>query len=224
VLVEMLSLLAPQFELRRKKASNDFLSMLITAQEDGAVLSNEELFSICTVVLIAGQDTTSNTMALGIAALAKDKCATRRLREEPGILADAIMEIQRRVAMSTMMSRVASEDFDWNGHRIAKGDFVLLFQAAANRDPAIFANPDKLDFDRKQSQNLTFAPGVHHCAGFQLAKMVLSEFFPAFLERFDFEVLDPELEFAMPPAFRTVEKLNVQLHPRTPVRPKEAIA
>jgi cytochrome P450 len=90
-------------------------------------------------------------------------------RDRPiSVRPDAIMEIQRRVAMSTMMSRVASEDFDWNGHRIAKGDFVLLFQAAANRDPAIFANPDKLDCDRIQSQNLTFAPGVHHCAGFQI--------------------------------------------------------
>lgn len=220
VLVEMLGALKPQFESRRKRPSDDFLSALVAAQEDGTGLSDAELFSICTVILVAGQDTTTNTMALGLAALSKDREATRRLREDPEILAEAIMEIQRKVAMSTMMSRIASDDFDWNGHHIAKGDFIFLFQAAANRDPAIFSNPDVLNFDRKQTQNLSFAPGVHHCVGFLLAKMVLAEFFPAFLRRFDFELVDPETRFAAPPTFRTVEHLNIRLLPldRTAMR------
>jgi cytochrome P450 len=215
VVIEMRELLEPQFNSRREKPTNDFLSMLVTAQEDGSVLTNDEVFSICNIVLVAGQDTTTNTMALGIAALARDQAALKRFREEPAILSDALMEIQRRIAMSMMMSRIASEDFDWKGHRIAKGDFVLLFQAAANRDPAVFPDAARLDFNRKQTQNLSFAPGVHHCAGFLLAKMVLSEFFPVFLDRFDFEVLDTELKFSVAPALRALERLNIRLYPRS---------
>jgi cytochrome P450 len=213
----------PQLEIRRRNPGKDFISMLVTAQEDGAVLTNEEIFATCTVVLIAGQDTTSHTMALGISALAKDPSATKRLREEPAILADAIMEIQRKVAMSTMMGRTVSEDFEWKGHNLKKGDFVLLFQAAANRDPAVFPNPERIDFDRPQSQNLSFAPGVHHCVGFQLAKMVLSEFFPQFFERFDCEVLDRELKFQPPPMFRTLAELYIRLRPRAPAPTRESI-
>jgi cytochrome P450 len=115
-----------------------------------------------------------------------------------------------------MMSRVVSEDFDWEGHAMKQGQFVLLFQLAANRDPAVFADPDRFDFERKQLQNMTFGPGVHHCIGHLLAKMVLSEFFPVFLERFDFERLDSKLDFGPTMSFRGLDSLTVRLHERLP--------
>ena len=120
----------------------------------------------------------------------------------------------RYIAMSVFMARVALEDFEWHGHRIRKGQFVMLMIAGANRDPAVFHAPDRLDFTRPQDANMTFAPGLHFCIGHYLAKMQLTEFFPSFLSRFEPEMLDAELDFGPSLAFRGLETLRLRLHPR----------
>jgi cytochrome P450 len=216
LLVELRELFQPEFDKRREQPIDDFLSALVTATEDGHSLSNDEMFGICVITLIAGHDTTANTISLAINELANDPVAVEAMRTGPMNL-DAIMELQRTSKMSTLMSRVVAEDFDWEGHAMKAGQFVLLSQLAANRDPAVYPDPDRFDATRKAIPNMTFAPGVHHCIGHLLAKMVLSEFFPAFLGRFDWEVLDSDLDFAPTMAFRGLDSLTVRLHPRLAV-------
>ncbi|WP_198351107.1 cytochrome P450 [Flavisphingomonas formosensis] len=216
VIGELRDLFNPMFEERRRNPGNDFISALVTAVDEGDTLTDEEMFGVCQITLIAGHDTTVNTMALGIAELARDPAAVATLRADPAFGTDKVMEIQRKAQMSTFMSRVVAEDFDWNGHKLSKGQFVLLCQGAANRDPAVFAQPDRFDFARSQQANMAFAPGLHHCIGHLLAKMVLGEFFPAFVNRFDFELVDERLDFSPTMAFRGLEALPIRLTERKP--------
>ena len=215
VIKELNALFRPKFEQKRRNPCDDFISALVTAVDEGDKLTEEEMLGVCQIVLIAGHDTTVNTIALGVAELARRADLVEQLRLQDKVDVDSIMEIQRRAQMSTFMSRIVSEDFDWNGHQLKKGQFVMLFQSAANHDPTIFADPQQFIFDREQGQNLAFAPGMHHCIGLRLAKMVLSEFFPAFINRFDFELLEDDLDFAATMSFRGLEKLPLKLTERT---------
>jgi cytochrome P450 len=214
VLLEMRELFIPEIEKRRKNPTDDFLSALVTANEAGDQLSLEEMLGICYITLIAGHDTTANTMALGVAALAQHPDACEYIRSHPENTGTEIMEISRYAAMSTAMSRRVSADFEWNGHHIKEGQYVVMFMAGANRDPNIFPNPEKIDFSRPQEANMTFAPGLHHCIGHLLAKMQLGEFFPEWVKRFDVELLDKQLDFSPVMSFRGLETLNVRLTPR----------
>lgn len=214
VLLEMRDFFLPEIEARRRVPTDDFISALVTAREaDGDRLSEEEMLGLLYVALIAGHDTTTNTIALGTAALARMPDARAYMRENPENQPDALMELMRYVAMSTMIPRTVIEDFDWEGHALKKGEMVFLMIAGANRDPIIFPEPDRFDPTRPQAKNMTFGPGLHFCVGHFLAKMQLQEFFTALLERYDPELLDDRLDFAMSLTFRGVDHLNMRLRP-----------
>lgn len=214
-LAEMRSVFQPLIDARREQPGEDFISYLVSARDGDDSLSEDEVFGTCTITFIGGHDTTINTMGLGTVLLARDPDFADLVRSRPELLPDALMELQRLAGMSTFMSRVVKEDFEWHGNSLRKGDLVLLCQGAANRDPAVFTDPETLNIERDQRRNMTFAPGMHHCIGHLLAKMMLSEFFPAFLNRFDVEILDETLDYAPGAAFRGLASLNVRLHPRT---------
>jgi pimeloyl-[acyl-carrier protein] synthase len=214
VLLELRGLFMPEIESRRRQPREDFLSALVTANEAGDQLAEEEMLGICYITLIAGHDTTANTIALSTAALAQHPEAREYIRENPQNIGAAVMELSRYVAMSTAQARIVSEDFTWHGHDIKKGQFALMFIAGANRDPQFFPNPEKMDFSRGQDSNMTFGPGIHHCIGHLLAKMQLGEFFPELLRRFEPEMLDKHLDFATTLGFRGLNTLNIRLRPR----------
>jgi pimeloyl-[acyl-carrier protein] synthase len=216
VTLEMREIFLPEIEKRRKSPGEDFISSLVTARDGGDdKLSQEEMLGILYVTLIAGHDTTANTMALGMAALAQHPEARDYIRKHPEKMPDALMELMRYIAMSTMMPRIVSKDFVWYGHHLKKGQFVFLMIAGANRDASAFQNPDALDLARPQDANMTFAPGLHFCIGHLLAKMQLGEFFPEVLRRFEPELLDKRLDFGLSLSFRGVETLNMRLTPYT---------
>jgi pimeloyl-[acyl-carrier protein] synthase len=214
VLLELRELFLPLVRARQERPTDDFISALVTARdENGDSLDEEEILGTLYVALIAGHDTTANTIALGTAALAQLPDARKYMREHPERLVDSIMEIMRYVAMSTMMARIVSEDFDWNGHQLKRGEIVFLMIAGANRDPKIFANPNEFDPTRSQKPNMTFAPGVHFCIGRHLAMVQLEEFFAALLRSYDPELLDQRLDFGDSLSFRGLETLHVRLNP-----------
>jgi pimeloyl-[acyl-carrier protein] synthase len=204
----------PEFARRRQQPTDDFLSALVTANEAGDKLSEDEMFGTCDIVLIAGHDTTANTMALGVAALAKHPEAVQYLRQHPEDAANVVQELMRLAVMSTAMSRRVAQSFNWRGHELKEGQYVILFQGGANRDPQVFPRPEAFDPHRPQDLNMTFAPGAHHCIGHLLAKMQLGEFFPEWVRRFDVELLDERLNFGPTMAFRGLETLNLRVRPR----------
>lgn len=214
-LLEMHEAFIVEVEKRRKNPTDDFVSSLVTAREGTDQLSEDELSGILHLTLLAGHDTTTNTIALGVAALSKDFEAREYMRAHPEKNADSIMEIMRYIGMSTSMSRIVTEDFVWRGHQLKKGQVVHLMIVSANRDPKVFADPEVLDLRRPQDKNMTFGPGLHHCIGHFFAKMQLSEFFPEFLRRYEaFEVLDRDIGFGGGMSFRGPQELHVRLTPR----------
>jgi cytochrome P450 len=219
---EMRDVFGEEIRQRRRNPTEDFISALVGAEEGGRTLTDEEIISTCQLTLTAGNDTTTNTIALGTVALARDAGACEHLRKHPESIGDAIMEIMRYIAMSTAQVRVVTKDFDWNGTQLKRNDHVYLMIAGANRDPAVFPNPESIDFSRAQDQNVTFGPGLHHCIGHLIAKMQLSEFFPALVERFDsIELLDDPLHWGSALGFRGLKSLHVRLHPRSSAQPGE---
>ena len=129
-------------------------------------------------------------MSLGTAALAMHPEACDHLRRHPESAGSVVLELSRLVCHVDSHGSARRRGLHWRGHELRKGQFVVLFQGGANRDPRVFPNPEQLDFTRAQDLNMMFAPGAHHCIGHLLAKMQLGEFFPEFVRRFDFEMLD----------------------------------
>ena len=91
---------------------------------------------------------------------------------------------------------------------------VFLMVAAGNRDPKVFANPESLDFSRRNDQSLVFGPGIHHCIGHLLAKLQISELFTAIVDRFERVDILEEPKFTAALVFRGVTELKVRFHPR----------
>jgi len=213
VLLEMRAAFLPEIDARRTDPCNDFISSLLAPGEGGMQLSEEEILATCYLVLIAGHDTTANTIGLATLALASDPSAWDYFRQttDPARLIDGVMELSRRIAMTTTMGRVVARNFEWQGRRLAKGDIVYLMIGSANRDPAAFAEPNRIDFARPQANNLAFGPGVHFCIGHLLAKLQLTEFLPALTRRFaGIKILDENLQWGTTVNFRGLRSLNVR--------------
>jgi cytochrome P450 len=210
---EMQEVFLPAIAARRAAPTDDFLSQLVLAHEGEDRLSEDELLGICYLVIVAGHDTTMNTMSLGIAALARDAQARQQMLDTPERILDSVIEVMRFVAMSTAFNRIAAEDFEWHGQQIKQGDIVWLMTAAANRDPRLFSNPETMDMGRENNDRMTvFGGGIHHCIGHLLAKMQLCEFFPEFFKRFpNATVLDEKLEFIPSLSFRGLTGLRMRL-------------
>jgi len=201
---------------RRLQPREDFISSLLAAEVNSEHLTDEEIVATCIMTITAGHDTTGNTIGLGALALAKNSAALDEIRHlGPDEILNAIMELQRCIAMSTTQGRVVARDFEWQGHQFKAGQIVYLMVASANRDPKVFPNPTTMDFQRPQDNNVVFGPGLHHCIGHLLAKMQLTEFFPAFAEQFSgMEILDQELNWGTVLGFRGLQSLNVRMIPR----------
>ncbi len=214
-MAEMNEVLIPELAARRTVPRADLLTALVEAAEDGERLSEEEMLGGLHVLIVAGHDTTSNTMTLGLEALARHPDVWVYMYQNPDRTLDVCLELMRYIAMSTSQPRIAAQDFDWHGRSIRRGDIVFLMLAAANRDPRAFANPEAMDVTRNNDSSMVFAPGLHHCIGHLLAKMQVAEFFGALVQRFaGASILDARLHFMPQVAFRGLYQLNVQLLPR----------
>jgi pimeloyl-[acyl-carrier protein] synthase len=213
--VAMEAALNTELRARRQEPRQDFLSTLATAEFDGDRLSDDEIISTVMMTLLAGNDTTGNTLGLSAVALARSPQAWPFLRANPDAMPNAVMEIMRHIAMSTTQSRMVARDFEWKGHHLRQGDLVYLMVAGANRDPAKFPDPERLELQRPQDGNMTFGPGLHMCIGHLVAKMQLEEFFRALVDRYGgIEVLDEHLDWHTSLAFRGLRSLNVRFIPR----------
>jgi cytochrome P450 len=214
-MIEMNEIFSKAIEEHRRTPREDLLTSLIEATEEGQSLSEDEMLAALSLILVAGHDTTHNSMTLGLVVLGRSPKHWHYMYEHPDRTLTCVNEIMRLSAMSAAQPRVATEDFEWHGKTIRAGDPLYLMQAAGNRDPSVYAHADQLDFDRDNSQSLVFGPGLHHCVGHLLAKMQLTEFFGALVQRFEgVQFLDPALDFMPQIIFRGLYKLNVRLQPR----------
>jgi cytochrome P450 len=156
---------------RRSSPRDDLLSGLIAAEEAGDKLSETELLATCILLLVAGHETTVNLIGNGTLALLRHPEQLRRLREEPGLIGSAVEELLRYDGPVQRTARIPSEDITIAGHTIPKGDMVLPFIGAADRDPAQFPDPDRLDLGRADNRHIAFGWGIHFCIGAPLARV-----------------------------------------------------
>jgi len=214
VVTEMVAIFEQEIQDRRNAPRGDFISALVTTVDAGDTLTVDEMIAALILVIIAGHDTTSNSMTLGVRALDRNRPVWSEIRAQPERSVDAAIEIMRYSAMSAGQPRLAAQDFEWRGRKIRKHDLVMLLIAGGNRDPKVFPNPERLDVARANDQSQTFAPGLHHCIGHLLAKLQLGEFFAALTQRFDRVAVLEEPEFTPNLVFRAVTGLKVRFHPR----------
>ena len=158
---------------KRKNLSDDLLSALIGAEDNGDVLSDTELLDQVTLLYIAGHETTVNLIGNGLWSLLTHRDQLELLRDDPSVETTAIDELLRFDSPVQISRRIALEDIEVGGHHIPAGSFVMTSLGSANRDQAVFgANSDDLDLRRSDaSRHLSFGSGTHHCLGASLARL-----------------------------------------------------
>jgi cytochrome P450 len=156
---------------RRADPRDDLLSGLIAAEEAGDKLNEDELLATCILLLVAGHETTVNLIGNGSLALLRHPDQRRRLQDDPGLIVTAVEELLRFDGPVQRTARIPSEDVTIGGKIIGKGEMVMPFIGAADRDPAQFPDPDRLDIGRADNRHIAFGWGVHFCIGAPLARV-----------------------------------------------------
>ncbi|MFD4180749.1 cytochrome P450 [Rhodococcus sp. NPDC058514] len=161
---------------RRRSLTDDLISDLIRAEADGGHLTVDELIDLAAILLTAGTDTTRNQLAAAVQALSEHPDQWDLLARDPELAPAAVEELMRWSPVVFGCLRVTREDVDLGGVRIPAGTFVVANTAAANRDPAVYDQPERLDITRHgPPAMLTFGGGVHYCLGSHLARLELAE-------------------------------------------------
>ena len=203
---------------RRREPRNDLLTQLIAAEEDGDRLTEDELISTCILLLNAGHEATVNVIGNGTLALLRDPEQLERWRAEPELTPSAIEEVLRFDTPLHLFNRWALEDQvieDESGDLELKvGTEVSLLLGAANRDAAVFTDPQSLDLSRVKNPHVSFGAGLHYCLGAPLARLELQIALPILLERLPNLALDVdagEPVFKNTYHFRGLEQLLVRV-------------
>jgi cytochrome P450 len=170
-LLSMRSFLMELLAERRKRPRDDLLSHLAAVEMEGDRLTEAELLTTCVTLLTAGHETTTNLIANGLYTLLRHPGQLQCLRDDPSLMPAAIEEMLRFESPLQRNPRRVAEDLDYRGARLRRGDYVLQMLGAANRDPAVFAEPGRFRLERQPNRHLAFAFGIHFCVGAPLARL-----------------------------------------------------
>lgn len=166
-------------ERRRASPGEDLVSAMATVDIDGRRLSDDEVVSSTILTLNAGHEATVHAVGNGILALLRAPEQFELLRSDPAVVTPAVDELLRYDAPLQMFERWVLEDLEWDGHPLRQGQKVGLLFGSANRDPAAFDDPGRLDLRRRENPHVSFGAGIHFCAGAPLAWMELEVAFAA---------------------------------------------
>jgi cytochrome P450 len=177
---------------RRRDLGEDLLSKLVLAEEEGDQLTEAELVATCILLLVAGHETTANLIANGVLALLSHPDQLSALRADPSLIDGTVDEILRYDPPVQLTTRVVTQETTIGSVTVPEGGVLLMLLAAANRDPEVFADPDRFDITRDARKHLSFAAGAHFCLGAPLARLEASVALTAFAQRLTDPVLDAE--------------------------------
>jgi len=186
-------------ELARERAKvpgGDLISELALVVDEGERLTEDELVGTCVLLLNAGHEATVNSTLLGWWSLFRNPDQLEELRADHTLIPSAVEELLRFDTPLQLFERWVLEPFELHGIEIPRGAELGLVFGSANRDPDVFAGPDRLDLDRTPNPHLTFGAGIHFCLGAPLGRMELQTSFRMLLERF------PEMELVEEPTWR----------------------
>ena len=156
---------------RRRQKGGDLISLLLDIEEDGEVLTEEELYAQCVMLLFAGHETTRNLIGNGMQVLLQHPKELSRLRDQPEMIRSAVEELLRFESPVQYAARILKDDMELCGARLRLGDVIAFMLGAANRDPQQFKDPDRLNLARLNNAHLAFGAGPHFCIGNQLARL-----------------------------------------------------
>jgi cytochrome P450 len=156
---------------RRKRPQNDLITALTRIEEQGDRLTEDDLIGLCDQLLTAGHDTTRNLIGNGMLALLTNQDQLHALRQDPSLTPSAVEELLRFDSPLQRQTRVAKEDFELHQCHIRKGQPILSMLGAANRDPARFEEPNRLDLSRRNNGHVAFGSGIHYCLGAPLSRL-----------------------------------------------------
>ena len=166
---------------RRGGDGDDLLSVLLRAEVDGERLTEPEVDNFFLLLAVAGNETTRNLISGAMQALIEHPDQWERLRRDRSLLASGVEEFLRWVTPVMHFRRTAAEDTVLSGRRISEGDKVVMFYSSANRDAAVFENPDCFDVSRSPNPHLALGIGEHYCLGASLARLEIAAVFDELL-------------------------------------------
>jgi cytochrome P450 len=195
---------------RRVDPHDDLISDLIAVEEAGDRLTDDEIITMCELLLVAGNVTTTDLIGNGIWLLLRHPEELQKLRDDPSLITNAVEEILRCESPVVQTARIAMDEIEIGGCPIHRGESVLTFLAAANREPAEYPEPDRFDITRRDVHHRSFGGGAHFCLGAPLARLEGQLAIAALFERFTrVRLVDEPLEWRAFPAFRGLAKLPV---------------
>ena len=168
---EFMAYVADLVAQRRRAPRNDLIQTLLTASSEEHTLAAEDIVANCALLLFTGHETTTNLIGNGLLALLRHPAQMHRWRDDPALIGRAVEELLRFDSPVQTTGRVAREELEIGGRRIGAGQYVGLSLGAANRDPAQFDAPERLDLGREENRHLAFAYGPHFCLGAALARL-----------------------------------------------------
>ncbi|MBX3749270.1 MAG: cytochrome P450 [Opitutaceae bacterium] len=175
---------------RRREPRDDLITLLLNAEDAGERLSRSELIGMAILILVAGHETTTSLLSNGLLLLLQNPDQLTALRADPALMPTAIEEMLRVEPSFLRTPRRVKADLEWGGVQLQRDQMVSVLNGAANRDPAVFTDPDRFDIRRSPNKHLSFGHGPHICLGAPLARLEASLAFPRLLERL------PQLELA----------------------------
>lgn len=200
-------------DLRRAEPLEDLLSGLVHAKVDGQQLDSDELLSMLTLLLVAGNETTTTLIGNCVVTLLEHPDQLERLRADPSLIPSAVEEVLRFSSPVQVDPRCATRDLELHGEKISKDQIVLCWLGAANRDADIFERPEEFDIGRENNRHLAFGFGTHFCLGSNLARLEAQSALRALLEKTHAFELATETPLPLHPSFvfRSFTKIPLKL-------------
>lgn len=212
-MTNLANLMRPIVQARIAEPRGDVLSALAQTNENGERLTEEEIIANAALMVFAGHETTMNLLANGVVAFHHFPDQWQLLRNDLELARTATEELLRFDGPIRGMGRWAKTSFEFFGQNIKQGDRVFLIQHAANRDPAQFKDPDRLDIARWPNRHLAFGQGIHTCLGAPLARMEVMEALRYLASQFSsIEVVTPVLQYNPTMVSRSLKQLEVRMH------------
>jgi cytochrome P450 len=181
--IQLGTYLAAQFAEKRKQPGDDLMSALLEAKLDGQGLTDPELVGFAVLLLIAGNETTTNLIVNATVLLDQHPDERAKLVANPALIPTAVEEFLRFDSPVQALVRTLSRDISFKGHDIREGEKVFLIIGSANRDPSCFADPNRFDVTRSPNRHLAFGFGTHFCLGASLARLEARVAFEEMLAR-----------------------------------------
>jgi pimeloyl-[acyl-carrier protein] synthase len=186
-----------EIEKRRRSPGQDLVSALVASRDEADALTEEELITFVVLLLLAGNETTTNLIGNGMLALGRNPEQMQKLIREPHLMPGAIEEMLRYDCPVQSTARYPKIDVTIDGVELKANTVTFVMVAAANRDPEHFRNPDTFDITREPNDHLAFGEGIHYCLGAPLARMEGAIAIGAALARFrGLRLADPERQFS----------------------------